>query len=99
MSDPCELWICVNWRPGSASPSCASNGAKKLADRLQRVIEDRGMAVDLVRSACHGRCSQGPSMRVLPDLEVFLGVTEDRLPVIVAALERRQPKEAVPPPC
>jgi (2Fe-2S) ferredoxin len=83
MAAPVTLMVCVNRRFGPTTPSCAGRGSEYLADRLAGMIADRGLDIAIERSACQGRCAFGPAMRRLPQLEIFLQVTEADLPNIV----------------
>jgi (2Fe-2S) ferredoxin len=85
MSAPVTLMVCVNRRFGPTTPSCAGRGSEILADHLEAMIADRGLNVAIERSACQGRCAFGPAVRRLPQLEIFLQVTEADLPNIVAS--------------
>ncbi|MFD2261832.1 (2Fe-2S) ferredoxin domain-containing protein [Lacibacterium aquatile] len=103
MTASVTLMVCVNRRFGPTTPSCAGRGSERLADQLTAMIAERALDVRIERSACQGRCAFGPAMRRLPQLEIFLQVTDADLANIVdscAALPSQKVAENddLPPP-
>lgn len=82
-----RILICTNRRLTGHTPSCAGAGAEALADELQRLITERGLAVSVERSPCLGRCTEGPNLRFAPGGEFVGALTADKLPAILARLE------------
>jgi (2Fe-2S) ferredoxin len=79
-----RLMVCINRRFGP-NPSCAGRGSVALADRLEAMVAERGLDIRIERSPCQGRCAFGPALRRLPDLEIYLQVSEGDLPRILDA--------------
>ncbi len=104
MDQPVTLYVCVNRRWGGDRPSCAASGSEALATALEQRIQERGIACRLERSPCQGRCSTGPAMRVLPDLEIFLQVGPGDLEMVLDRVADRitpldsAPTDNIPPP-
>ena len=88
MPSPPRLVACVNQRLGAGQRSCAGSGSLALIERLERLLEQRGLAVPVVRRECLGRCEQGPAMRIAPGGAFFTEVDDAALEVIVGELER-----------
>jgi len=88
MPSPVRLVVCVNQRLGAGQRSCAGSGSLALIERLERLIEERGLAVPVVRRECLGRCEQGPAMRIAPGGPFFTEIDEAALALILAELER-----------
>jgi (2Fe-2S) ferredoxin len=72
-----RLVICINRRMSDDQPSCAARGSESLAARLSDEIERRGLAAELRRVYCMGRCEQGPNVRIAPGGNIYRGVSED----------------------
>jgi len=83
-----RLVACINQRLGAGQRSCAGSGSLALIERLERLIDERGLAVPVVRRECLGRCEQGPTMRIAPGGPFFTEIDEAALALIVAELER-----------
>ena len=88
MPSPVRLVACVNRRLGAGQRSCAGSGSLALIERIERLIDDRGLAVPVVRRECLGRCEQGPAMRIAPGGPFFTEIDEAALTVIITELER-----------
>ncbi len=84
---PLTLSICINFRAGDILPSCAARGSKELADALQAGIAERGLALELKRLHCMGKCHIGPTMRIWPGGPFVMGATESDGPEILDRLE------------
>jgi (2Fe-2S) ferredoxin len=83
-----RLVVCINRRLGAGQRSCAGSGSLALIERIERLIDERGLAVPIVRRECLGRCEQGPTMRIAPGGPFFTEIDEAALAVIVNELER-----------
>jgi sirohydrochlorin ferrochelatase/(2Fe-2S) ferredoxin len=57
---------------------CAARGSNGLITHLRRLLKDRGRDRDIrvTRTACMGRCGEGPTVAVYPDGIWYRGVTE-----------------------
>jgi (2Fe-2S) ferredoxin len=65
-----KLAICVN-RRYSDKPSCGGRGSVAIADALEAGIAERGLDIQVERIICFGMCTQGPSMRLVPNGDFF----------------------------
>ncbi|MCC6790272.1 MAG: (2Fe-2S) ferredoxin domain-containing protein [Thermomicrobiales bacterium] len=66
-------------------PNCTPRGSRALLPVLQRAILDAGLSgrVEVIASACRGRCEFGPSLNVYPGPVFYAGVTEEAIAEIV----------------
>jgi (2Fe-2S) ferredoxin len=83
VSEPTELWICVNRRFGGDKPSCAARGSQAIATAFEQALAERGLELKVVRSACQSTCERGPSVRLLPGPVLFLGTRLEDVPAVV----------------
>jgi len=88
MQSRVRLVVCINRRLGAGQRSCAASGSLALIERIERLIDERGLAVPVVRRECLGRCEQGPTMRIAPGGPFFTEIDDSALAVIIAELER-----------
>ncbi len=65
MAEGIWLDICTNRR--ISQTSCGGRGAERLADRLERFLQQYRPDLPLNRVDCLGRCDQGPNLRIGPD--------------------------------
>ena len=86
-----RLVICVNERLGIGQKSCAGSGSRKLASKLERMLEQRSLSVDVVEQVCLGRCEEGIAMRIAPGGPFLTRVSEQDLDDIIDAVERFKP--------
>ncbi|MGD8838859.1 MAG: (2Fe-2S) ferredoxin domain-containing protein [Gammaproteobacteria bacterium] len=86
MSAGVRLVVCINRRLGSGQRSCAGSGSLALIERIETMIEERGIEAPVVRRECLGRCEQGPTMRIAPGGPLFTEIDEAALAVIVDEL-------------
>lgn len=74
---------------------CLANGAKAVADALEREISAAGMncAVErtVKKTGCHGFCEAGPLVRIQPDDIAYYHVKESDVPEIVRGLAEQTP--------
>jgi len=82
------LMVCVNHRRDSRQPSCGARGSNSLADSLEALAADRGLADRVQRIHCLGQCQLGPTARVAPGGRFFRRVTEADLPGLLDELAR-----------
>ena len=87
MPSQVRLVVCINRRLGAGQRSCAGSGSLDLIERIERMIDARGLAVPVVRRECLGRCEQGPAMRIAPGGPFFTEIDEAALEVIIGELE------------
>jgi NADH-quinone oxidoreductase subunit F/NADP-reducing hydrogenase subunit HndC len=66
-------------------PNCTPRGSRDLLPILQRAIRDAGISdrVEVIASACRGRCEFGPSLNVYPGPVFYAEVTEVAIEEIV----------------
>ncbi len=64
---------------------CTSSGSMKIADKLEAVIKEKGIAdqVKVVRTGCFGLCALGPIMIVYPEGTFYSMMSEDHIDKIV----------------
>ena len=84
---PNTLAICVNRRL-SDKPSCGARGSVAIADAMEAGITERKLDVQVERIICFGMCTQGPSMRLVPNGDFFRQVKLEDVPKILDQLER-----------
>ena len=88
MASRVRLVACVNQRLGAGQRSCVGSGSLALIERVERLLEQRGLAVPVVRRECLGRCEQGPAMRIAPGGPFFTEIDEAGLATIIRELEK-----------
>ena len=96
-----EIVVCVNLRFGIDVPSCAARGGEEIAAILERELDARRLAVDVVRVRCLGLCAKGPVLRLAPGGAFHYGVRPGDVPGIVegvAAQADRQAEETTADP-
>ena len=64
---------------------CTSSGSMKIADKLEEVIKEKGIAdhVKVVRTGCFGLCALGPIMIVYPEGTFYSMMKEEHIDRIV----------------
>jgi len=64
---------------------CTSSGSMKIADKLEAVIKEKGIAdhVKVVRTGCFGLCALGPIMIVYPEGTFYSMMSEEHIDRIV----------------
>lgn len=88
MSDPPgTLLICTNRRFRLDEPSCAARGSLELATRLEDGVRSRRINVTIERSVCMGRCTTGPTVRLIPGGKFFESPRADDAAAILDELE------------
>jgi bidirectional [NiFe] hydrogenase diaphorase subunit len=66
--------------------ACASQGADKLRDALQKAAEASGKKILIRKTGCMGPCSSGPLVRVDPDDTLYAKVKDTTAEAIVSSL-------------
>ncbi len=79
------LAICVN-RRYSDKPSCGGRGSIKIADALEAGISERKLNIKVDRIICFGMCTQGPSMRLVPNGDFFRQMKLEDVPKLLDQL-------------
>ncbi|MFC4159646.1 (2Fe-2S) ferredoxin domain-containing protein [Chitinimonas lacunae] len=77
------VMVCVK-RRGKSHRSCGVCG-EGLAEALERLLAERGVAAQVMRSTCLGRCELGPNLRLVGG-RFFYGMSEEALPAVVEAV-------------
>ncbi len=70
--------MCVNFRAGTATPSCAGRGAREVADIVEREWAARDMPLGFERVHCLGKCHLGPTMRLVPAGPFIIGAKDEK---------------------
>jgi len=83
---PWRLLICTNYRPAAAKPSCRARGSERIAELIAAEVQDQGVGVAIEHINCLGQCEHGPSLRLAPGGEFFLGVTPEDVPGVIDAV-------------
>lgn len=68
-----EILVCRNLRPGGGQPSCQNRGSLELADEIEKLLHQRSWNARLTRVVCMGKCNQGPTVKVAPGGQFYLG--------------------------
>jgi NADH:ubiquinone oxidoreductase subunit E len=84
-----SVYICVNRRFGSDTPSCAMRGSEKMMALVKEEMERRGHSYPIEKIMCLGQCSHGPAMRIAPGGDFFLGATKDKVSEIANWIEEQ----------
>lgn len=84
-----EVLVCVNHRIGVDRASCGLRGGGAIADALEAGLRVACPGVHVLRTPCQNNCELGPSVRVLPNVELFSGDAARDVDAIVAAVKRR----------
>lgn len=74
VNDVKKILVCVNQRLTPATPSCAQRNSVQLATALARHIAEEGLAIEVERVYCLGRCNEGPTLKLVPGGEFLLGL-------------------------
>lgn len=83
-----SIIICTNRRYGVNSASCAERGSLELADELERLLDEAGLAIPVLRIRCLGHCEQGPNLRIAPGGRFFHGVKRGDLAEVITEIKR-----------
>lgn len=84
------VMVCVK-RRGKDRPNCGVRG-EALAEALERLLAERGVAAQVMRSTCLGCCELGPNLRLVGG-RFFYGVGEAALPAVAEAVAQEAGKE------
>jgi len=66
--------------------ACASQGADKLREALQKAAQSSGKKILVRKTGCMGPCSSGPLVRVDPDETLYASVKDANAEAIVNSL-------------
>ena len=81
-----RLVVCINRRLNDDQPSCAARGSEVLAGRFSEEIARLGLAAELQRVYCLGRCEHGPNVRIAPGGMAYHGVGEEDIERVIRDL-------------
>lgn len=83
-----HIFVCASFRhTGEAKGVCQRKGSKDLLQLLEEGILDRGLDAQVTSTGCFKVCDQGPVMVVHPGNHWYGKVDEDRIEVILDAME------------
>lgn len=88
MPGPVRLVACINQRLGSGQRSCVGSGNLDYIRRIEALIAEQGLEVEIVKRECLGKCEQGPVMRIAPGGRFFTEIDERSLAHIMTELIR-----------
>lgn len=77
------VYVCTNKRFSSSRASCGMRASEKTLALLQDAMKARGLNYPIEKSICFGQCTFGPTLRIAPGGEFFMGAKPDRLEEIV----------------
>ncbi len=87
-----HILVCNSFRlSGAPQGVCNKKGAPDLLQYLENEIIDRGLNAQVSSTGCLKVCTKGPAMVVYPQGWWYGEVTEEKLDVILEALEQGQP--------
>lgn len=46
--------------------ACRASGSKTVVERLRRIIDERGLDIEVAATGCRGLCSKGPNIKIDP---------------------------------
>ena len=82
-----HVFVCTNFRePGSARPSCTTDGKSNLHTVLKDAVKAAGLAgsIRVNKAGCLDQCEHGPTVVVYPEAAWYGGVTVDDVAEIVS---------------
>ncbi|MBV8113261.1 MAG: (2Fe-2S) ferredoxin domain-containing protein [Silvibacterium sp.] len=82
-----HVFVCNNVRePGSARPSCTTNGQSQLHTALKDAVRSAGLgsSIRVNKAGCLDQCEHGPTVVVYPEAVWYGGVTVNDVPEIVS---------------
>jgi len=82
-----HVFVCTNFRePGSARPSCTTDGKSELHTSLKDAVKSAGLVpyVRVNKSGCLEQCEHGPTVVVYPEAVWYGGVNVEDVPEIVS---------------
>ncbi len=82
-----ELITCIKNRT-TGKPSCAGSGSIAIIDKIEAEIKKRQWPVKVERIFCLGECAKGPNMRIAPGGRFFYGITQEKIPEVLAGVEK-----------
>ena len=92
-----HIFICGSYRTtGEAKGTCHKRDSASLLGYIESELGDRGMDDTTVTGAsCMSRCEKGPMMVVYPEAHWYGEINEEKIDVILDALQEGQPAEAL----
>lgn len=60
-----RLVVCVNMMRGPRGKCCGLSGSPAIAEALERGIRMRGLAAEVERIVCLGKCGDGPNLKIV----------------------------------
>jgi NADH:ubiquinone oxidoreductase subunit E len=81
------LIACIKDR-ATGKPACAGRGSIAIINQIEAEIKKRGLPVPVERIRCLGECAKGPNMRIAPGGRFLYGITEEKIPEVLATLEQ-----------
>lgn len=76
--------VCTNMKePGK--PCCGIQGSAELHAKLKEAMKAVDPTIRVSKTGCLDRCSEGPTVAIMPDNVWFGGVTEVDISVIIEA--------------
>jgi len=82
-----HIFVCTNFRePGSARPSCTTDGKSELHTSLKDAVKAAGLVpgIRINKSGCLEQCEHGPTVVVYPEAVWYGGVKIEDVPEIVS---------------
>ena len=82
-----HVFVCTNFRePGSARPSCTTDGKSELHTALKDAVRAAGLggSIRVNKAGCLDQCEHGPTVVVYPEAVWYGGVTVTDVPGIVS---------------
>jgi len=91
-----HILVCNSYRTtGEPKGVCNRKGSGGLPQYLEEEIIDRGIDATVSTTSCFKRCEKGPLMVVYPYGWWYSEIDEEKIDVILDALEEDQPAEAM----
>ena len=82
-----HVFVCTNFRePGSARPSCTTDGGGQLHTALKDAVKSAGLdgSIRVNKSGCLDQCEHGPTVVVYPEAIWYGQLTVEDVPEIVS---------------
>ncbi len=82
-----HVFVCTNLRePGSARPSCTTDGRSPLHTALKDAVRAAGLggSIRVNKAGCLDQCEHGPTVVIYPEAVWYGGVAVDDVPEIVS---------------
>lgn len=85
-----HVFVCMNQRPDNhAKGCCHSKGAENILNALKLKLKtiETHKKIRINKAGCLGRCSEGITVVVYPEMQWFLNVQETDIDNIIQCLE------------